>query len=110
MRVGDIEFACRQGAHANHQAALVFSGIIVAPRWAVASCLRHRPDVFVTTIWCNAGQVAVSQLKSIEFRVLRLLTKEPLSDFQTDHIGLPKVDHQRHICAKSQSLPTPFFQ
>lgn len=76
----------------TYQAAFVFSEIIVAPRWAVASCLRHRPDVFVTTIWCNAGQVAVSQLESIEFRVLRLLTKEPLSDFQTDHIGLAKVD------------------
>ncbi len=29
---------------------------------------------------------------------------------QTDHIGLAKVDHQQHIFAKSQSLPTPFFQ
>ena len=40
-------------------------------------------DGFVTTIWRKAGQVATSQPESqpesIELRVLRLLTKEPLS-------------------------------
>jgi len=40
-------------------------------------------DGFVTTIWRKAGQVTAvqpeSQPESIELRVLRLLTKEPLS-------------------------------